>query len=197
MNQPSAHIDEHRFFPGGFRSAIIALFAFMMLQGLTPPLVIAGQAKSEHEVKAAWLAKFLHYVQWPEKMIPKTGVPMTIGFLGADPLAAEVNGLVSDGYNIKGHSLVVRRSGRHEDLKGCQILFISKSAGALAKATLAAFQGSGVLILSDAENFLENGGMIGFRAAGDQVKFQINNTLARKEGIRIAGDLLAIAEKVK
>ncbi len=153
--------------------------------------------RTEAQLKAGWLAKFLHYVQWPERALPKHGQPMTIGFLGADPVAGEMGGAVSGGYAVKGRPVAIRRSAKAEDMKGCQVLFVAKSSAAALKAALAVSQGSGMLTVSDIERFVGAGGMIGVRAEGDHVRFEINNTLVRKEGLRIAGDLLAAAERVK
>jgi hypothetical protein len=158
----------------------------------------SGAPRTDAQVKAVWLAKFMHYVQWPEKSFPRTDQPMIIGFLADDPVAKEFAGVVSDGnYTVKGRSLTIKRSSRPGDLASCQAVFISKTAHTNAATVLASFQGTGVLTVSDMDLFVSGGGMIGFRSEGDRVTFEINRVAARKEGLRIGADLMAIAQKPK
>ena len=194
----------HRIFPstGNVRALVTSLLCVLPMNGSAQPTRAEAAAKDtprlEPQVKAALLAKFLHYVQWPEQALPKPGLPITIGFLGADPIATELAGLISGGtYPIKGRPLAIKRSSRPDDLKNCQALFIPKSASVDLKAILAIFQGSGVLIVSDMDRFAANGGMIGFRNNEGRIRFEINQAAVRKEGLRIGADLLAMADQVK
>ncbi len=199
MKKPSAHLSPCN---GWSRTArrvaswvLGVVLAFIAQSAGAEPRKAAPN--SEPQAKARWLANFLHYVQWPERSLPKPGQHLTVGFLSADSVAGEMNGLVSGKYSVKGRPVAIRRSAKPEDMKGCQVLFMAKPSSAALKAALTMCQGSGVLTVSDMDRFVGAGGMVGIRAEGGQVRFEINNALVRREGLRIAGDLLAMAERLK
>lgn len=199
MVKPAAKTATQRFLRRAIASPLLCgLLAFSLAQPAQAEPPAKGGPRSDAQVKAVLLAKFLHYIQWPEQALPKPGAPISIGFLGSDPVATEMSGLVSGGtYIVKGRPLALKRSARPTDLLDCQVLFISKSANANVKAVLATFQGTGVLTVSDLDRFSAAGGMIAFRNDGDRIRFEINHAAARREGLQISADLCAFADKMK
>ena len=142
-------------------------------------------------MKAVWTTKFLHYIEWPTKASPKSGEQITIGFLGDDPIYAELRGLVSakPALVVRGRTVALKRFSSVSDIKGCQVLFISQSAKSDVKTVLAAVQGSGVLTVSDIGGFTSMGGMIGLRSDGEKIRLEIDGAAARREGMSIDPEL--------
>lgn len=134
---------------------------------------------SEYTVKAAFIAKFPQFVKWPAG-----GGSPTVGVLGGDPFGGALDRVAK-----------VKRASRVEDLKGCQIVFISKSAGS-AGAILPGLAGTNVLTVGESEGFARQGGVIGFTLDGDKVRFEINLGAARRNGLVIDPRLAQLAVRV-
>jgi hypothetical protein len=138
---------------------------------------------SEYEVKAAFLVNFAQFVKWPAK----PGVQPSIGILGDDPFGGALERVAHGN---------IGRSQRLEDLKGCQILFISKSERPRIGQILASLQGTGVLTVSDIEEFARKGGVIGFFMDGAKVRFEINPEAGQKAGLEISSKLMKLGRIV-
>src|SRR5688500_4442806 len=63
-------------------ASCIALFA--------APVIAAEDAALERTVKAAFVYKFLSYVEWPAGSFARPDSPIVIGVYGADDIAAEL-----------------------------------------------------------------------------------------------------------
>ena len=140
----------------------------------------AGSELSESDVKAAFLAKFSQFVKWPSSRSP-----MTVGILGEDPFGGALEGMIK-----------VKRSRRVEDLKSCQIIFISKSERGNIGAILESLGSANILTVGESDGFAKQGGAIGFVLVGDKVRFEINAGAARRAGLNIDLQLLKLAVRV-
>ena len=134
----------------------------------------------EYDLKAGYLAKFPDFVKWPAP-----GAPITVGVLGNDPFGGALDAVMK-----------VKRSKRVEDLKGCQIIFISKSEQGNIPGIIAALAGTNVMTVGDADGFVKQGGVIGFIMDGGKVRFEINTGAAKRAGLEISSRLLKLASKV-
>ena len=157
---------------------LFALLLCLLLAG--PAQLRAADGVSEYHVKAAFLAKFPEFVKWPAP-----GATITVGVLGDDPFG-----------NVLEQMIKVRRAKRVEELKGCQIIFIARSERGNVGAILAALAGTGVLTVGETEDFVKQGGIIGFTMEGERVRFEINSGAARRGGLEISSRLLKLATKV-
>ena len=68
--------------------ARLALALFALLAGF--PAGAEAQAPLERAVKAAYVYKFLAYVDWPAPAFESPDSPVVIGVTGADAIAAEL-----------------------------------------------------------------------------------------------------------
>ena len=134
----------------------------------------------EYDLKAGYLAKFPDFIKWPAP-----GGPITVGVLGNDPFGPALAGVMK-----------VKRSNRVEDLKGCQIIFVSKSEQGNLPAIIAALAGTNIMTVGDADGFVKQGGVLGFVMDGGKVRFEINTGAAKRAGLEISSRLLKLASKV-
>src|SRR5690348_7166100 len=77
----------------------------------------------EQRVKAAFLYQFAGYVEWPARSFAQPDTPVTIGVMGAEPLAGELKQLVT-GRTVGGRMVAVKEVKPGEPLAGVHILFI-------------------------------------------------------------------------
>jgi hypothetical protein len=179
--------------PGKLRRVVFAALGALLAAG---QLNSASQEISrEYQIKAAFLFNFAQFVEWPAGAFPHASTPLCIGILGTDPFGAALDETVQ-GETIHNHPLVVTRSSQVEDLKACQLVFVSESERDRVGEVLAALDPQSVLTVSDIERFAERGGVIRFFVQGNRVRFEINPASARREGLKISSQLLALGRIV-
>jgi hypothetical protein len=145
----------------------------------------------EYAVKAAFLYQFARFVEWPDGS-PSSAGPVRICIVGQDPFG-DVLDLATQDKRAAGRPLQVRRYRGLEDLRPCSIVFVTGSEAAEGAAVAERLRGSASLIVGEAAGFAQNGGMIAFRVEGGVVRFEINESAAALEGIRVSGRLLGLA----
>jgi hypothetical protein len=183
--------------PSAFRPAswLAALLALLMILGAPGPSAFGAGVSREYEIKAAYLYNFINYIEWPDQSLPPVGGTITIGVLGENPFGGALAPL--NGKQTKGRTLAVKELATLDDLKNCQIVFISSSEKARFAQILASLKDSKILTVSEIDGFAEQGGMINFISERNKVRFEINQDAARSKGLTISSDLLKLAHLVK
>ncbi len=177
-----------------FRPWRLALIAALAL--LSPVVEPSeGAPPAEYEVKAAFLYNFARYVEWPPGSFDKGDSPIIIGVLGDDPFGSHLDEVVKDEM-VRSRKLVVRRGAKAEDLKGCQLVFVSRSEKGRLEQDLAALGPGAVLTVSDIDGFAENGGVIRLFLAGKRIHFEINQTAAKNHELKLSAQLLSLGKIV-
>jgi hypothetical protein len=150
----------------------------------------------EYQVKAVFLFNFAQFVAWPTSVFPEAQTPLTIGVLGDDPFDSFLDETVS-GEKVNGHPLVIQRYRNLEDVKNCQILFISRSEGDRMEQILTDLKGRNILTVGDMEGFAKYGGVIRFVTEENKIHLRINLEAAKNANLTISSKLLRLAEIVQ
>ena len=166
---------------------LAALLRLFLIAAFWNPGVRSGElraesAVTEYDLKAEFLCKFVQFVKWPG------GGSGTIGILGDDPFGGKLEKALQGKLSIK-------RSHKPEDLKNCQIVFVSKSERGNVSGIIASLGEAHVLTVGDSAGFASQGGVIGFTMDGDKVRFEINAAAARRAGLAINSQLLNLASR--
>jgi len=82
-------------------------------------------------------------------------------------------------------------------LRGCHLLFISRSEKERLSALFSQLRGSPVLSVSEIDGFAETGGMVNLVLANKTVKIEINQAAVEQAGLQISAKLLKLARLVK
>ena len=176
--------------------AILVAFACVTL---APGAVDAQiETKSEYRVKAWYLANFSKFVEWPEKAFRSPDAPFVIGVVGGYFLGPSLFQAIAK-QTARGRKIEVRwEMGKKtdEELRECQILFISGQDRKRLAQILGALQGASVLVVGEADGFLQAGGMINFVLENDKVRFEINSDAAARAGLKLSSQLLATARNI-
>jgi uncharacterized protein DUF4154 len=149
----------------------------------------------EYQVKAVFLFNFTQFVDWPPAAFPEDTASLVIGVLGDDPFGPYLDDIVR-GEQVNNRRLTVRRYRRPEDVRACQVLFISRSEDKNLDKALAAVRGSDVLTVSDADAFASRGGMIQLATENGKIRLKINVDAARASSLTISSKLLRSADIV-
>jgi hypothetical protein len=176
------------------RKSLIAVFAaaaFSLCQ-----IYAQDRPLTEYEVKARYLYNFPLFVEWPEQAFRTPDAPFVLGIVGRDPFGPALDVLASNG-TLHGRKVIVQHLSRGQDLRHCQVLFISRSEKDHLSAILAKLAGGNVLTVSEIEGFSSSGGIIGLVFDDDRVRFEINLDAAAGAGLTISAKLSSLARTVR
>lgn len=168
---------------------IVALMPFASAQ--TQP---AQPPQEEAKVKAAFLLRFVQYVEWPQDALPQATTPIVIGVIAADAIAAELSQMTA-GRTGQGRPVTVRAVNTSADFAAVHVLFIGRGDAKIAQHA-GAVRARPVLVVTEAPDALEHGSMINFVIADRRVRFEIALDPAEKAGLSVSSRLLAVAMRV-
>lgn len=150
----------------------------------------------EYKIKAAFLFNFTQFVEWPPAVLPEANTPVVIGVLGENPFGSYLGNLIS-GEQVNGHPIVMQQYKNVEEIKICHILFINETEINKLKQAITTLKGQSILTVSDAPDFIEEGGMVRFVKRNNKLRIQINPLPVKEAGIIISSKLLSVAEIIK
>ena len=158
---------------------------------------IAGQTAqlTSSEVKAGFLLNLVKFVEWPDATFASAKEPITFGIVGSDPLGNALIRAVR-GQSVRGRTMIVRKYNVGDDLRRCQVLFVSASEQARVPQILAGVLGASILTVSDAQRFTEAGGVVQFSVDGDKVHFSVNRDSAMQARLQISAKLLTLSRVI-
>lgn len=172
-----------------FRRALFVLSLIFLSLG-------QAQAQSkEYQLKAAFLYNFAQFVQWPSTSFTNPDAPFCIGILGDDPFGSSLEEIVR-GEAIDNHRLKIVRGQTFEDLKDCQLIFISKSEEDHLADIMSKIDSKPILTVSEIGHFTQDGGAINFYLQGGKVRFEINPGSAQRGGLKLSSQLLSLGKIV-
>lgn len=151
---------------------------------------------AEHEVKAAFLFKFLPFIEWPAGAFAGPEAPIAIGILGSPEIADDLEAL-AEGRPVHGRAVEVRRIEPHEATEGLHVLFVGRSRQGRLPEIARALLGRPVLIVSEAQDALDQGSMVNFVVAGGRVRFEVSLAAAAQAKLRISARMLSVAVSVR
>jgi hypothetical protein len=155
----------------------------------------ASAPSREYQVKAVFLFNFAQFVDWPPAAFTEESTPLAICVLGSDPFGSYLDDIVR-GEQVKSRRLTVQRFRSPEDIRGCQVLFVSRSEGRNLAKTLASAREMDALTVSDADDFAARGGMIQLTTESGRIRIKINVNAAKASSLVISSKLLRSAEIV-
>jgi len=147
------------------------------------------------EVKAGFLFNLAKFVEWPDTAFTSAREPITFGIVGADPLGNALSRAVY-GQSIKGRTVTVHKYNFGDDLRSCQVLFVSASEQARLPQILSSVLGASVLTVSDAQRFTEAGGVVQMAVDEDRVHFSVNREAATAAKLQISAKLLTLSRVI-
>jgi len=172
------------------RAALAGLLALCMLCAAQPAAAAAAQERS---VKAAFLLKFVGYVEFPAPAAP--GAALVIGVVGAPDIAAELARLGAHGAGNR--AVVVKELRASDALAGVDVLFIGGAEAEGAARLLHAAARQGILAVTEFDGGLREGSVINFRLVDERVRFEVSLPAADKANLKLSSRLLSVAYLVE
>jgi hypothetical protein len=165
--------------------AVLALLAFSGAEGAR-----AQGASIEYQVKAAYLAKFAPFVEWPQGALAP-GAPLILCAAGDDPFGPAFSAL--ERQRVGDHPVVARRLSRVEAGVICHVLYLRGSSAQPVSEALAALQGAPILTVTDAASGDPARGVLHFVVAQNRVRFMVDAEAAAKNRLAISSKLQSLA----
>ena len=159
-------------------------------------LALSGMAQEygEYEVKAAYLYNFARFAKWPTMVFPEDSSLLVLCIIGKNPFGGALDALA--GKAVDTHAIRIQHMTGLPGvaaLRGCHLLFISRSEQGRLPQLLATLEGLPVLSVSDIDSFAQVGGMIGLVERDRRIHFDINLAVVQRSGIRLSSQLLKLA----
>jgi len=194
LRSPEFGIRDARARQASLQFSIAALTVLLFIGGVR---WVSAQSNisSEYQVKAAFLFHFAQFVDWPPEAFKDAGAPLTYCTVGEDPFRGALDASMS-GKTIDGRPVRVLHFKLGQEVQTCQILFLGAPEKKSLAATLVNLGASPVLTVGESQNFIEQGGMIGFLWEDNKVHFEINLEAAERAKLKISARLLTLAKTV-
>lgn len=171
---------------GPLRSLLLsALLALSLLSAVRP----AAAALPERSVKAAFVLKFIGYVDFATPAAP--GAPVVIGVIGAPDIGAELTRLSE--HATGNHPFVIKQLSPGDSLAGLQVLFIGGTETEHADRLLRTAAGEGILAVTEFDGGLREGSVINFRIVDQRVRFEVSLAAADRAHLKLSSRLLSVA----
>jgi len=153
-------------------------------------------ARSEHEIKAAYVYHFIKFIQWPSGFEHRT---LNICTLDDAPLTRRLEPLA--GQHLNNQLISVTALSSHDKdiqqtITNCSVTYIGRLNTDRLIHILPWLNKQSSLTISDIEGFTDQGGMIELVKHGDLIRFNINLKQAKEANLFISSKLLELAHSV-
>ena len=175
---------------------LLALAAVPHADTLAAAAQVASASASEEAVKAAYLFRFLAYVEWPPQALGAADAPLVIGVVGADTVLAELQ-RVLPGRTVQGRPLQARKLAPDAPLDDVQVLFVGEAGAETLASWAARVRERPVLLVSSEPAGLRSGAMLNFVLVQGRLRFEAAPFQAERVGLKLSSKLLAVAERVQ
>lgn len=143
-------------------------------------------------IKAERIVAVAHFVEWPERRLPRPTAPLVIGVWGSDAITGPLMELLHN-RQIKGHPVVVREVTDRDDLLGCHLVFFPRAENSRLESLLRPLRREGILTLGETEAFLGRGGVMSLLKVSDTYRLQVSADAVKRERLVVSSKLLQLA----
>jgi hypothetical protein len=182
--------------PGMTRRTGLGALLLMLLSLFLTPAARSQEVPAE-QLKAAFLYNFVRFVEWPTNALGAESNPLIIGVIGkgGDQFADSLATLLKE-KKAHNHPLVVKKLTSPADAATCHVVFISD--GEPRRAQIAdAIRKKPILLVGEADDLFDIGGMINIVQEGKQLRFDVNLQAAEQSNLTMSSHLLKLARKTK
>jgi hypothetical protein len=169
-----------------------ALRLTCLLAGTAVPLQAQQSTTPEYRSKATFLATFPNFVEWPLGALSSLDSPFRICVRGDFSFGTSLAEMARRA-SSHGRRTEVRWVHKDEELRHCQLAFVSRSEAARYSKLFQALEGTGVLTVGETEGFLPAGRVIAFSYERDALQFEVNLVAAESAHLKISSRLLVLA----
>jgi hypothetical protein len=176
------------------RWAAAVLTAWMIL--VQPLSAWAGPVTGrEYDVKIGFIFNFAKFVTWPRTADEKDPQTLVLCYVADDPSITVFQKL--DGKTIRDRKIKVVAFQDGTCIEQSHIIFFATQDKARIQEILEQAKGRGILTIGEVDGFTRWGGVINFFEELNRLRFKVNVTAARREGLKMSSQLLGSAQIVE
>ncbi|GKS69347.1 protein of unknown function [Nitrosomonas sp. PY1] len=172
--------------------AIIFVLALVTINIAHVSISMASTTASEQSLIAAFLFNFLKFTEWPDGIVTeelKLCVTEDQVFKELDTISGRL---------IQSKRVIIQRVNFREFQSDCQLLYLSREENIdQIQQWLKITDHKPILIVSNANKFLDMGGMIILINNGKTLSFEIDLERIKYAGLKLNAQLLQIARDVR
>ena len=179
-------------FESGFNfSRIKPAFLFAMFISLFTSSAAYSDNVPEYKIKAGFIYNFARFTKWSDKE-----KELKICIYGKDPFGHHIDHLNSK--KVSSKTITIQRTNIIDNLKKCHIVFlnITPPDERQFRKIINTIKDLNILTMSDTENAIDYGVMVGFGIKNNKVNFDINYTSLLSSNLKINPQLIKLAKKV-
>ena len=155
-----------------------------------------AQQTDEYRIKAAFLFHFAQLVDWPAQAPGDENKPLTLCTTGPDdPFGGNLEATLQ-GKSIGSRALQIRHLKMSQDASSCQVVFVGGRDRKQILPLLGTLKDEAILTVGEGDDFVKQGGMIGFCGDNNKIRFDINLDAASRVKLKISSRLLLLAKSV-
>jgi hypothetical protein len=156
---------------------------------------LAQRVASAEEVQAAYLHKFLGFVDWPPPAFASPTAPVVVGVAGSNRMFELLSGLAA-GRPTQGRPVEIRRVSKPEESAGVHLVFVGRETWKDLPGWAARSREHPMVVTTDAPQGLDQGAALAFVQGGERVRFEASLAAAERSKVKLSARLLAVAERV-
>jgi hypothetical protein len=180
-------LTRYRFLP------VIILIGMILSAAVFSQTGAAGQTTYSDTVKAVFIHHFLRYLQWPGD---NTADAYTIAFMGDSPIIATLK-KISAKKKVKNRGIIIKQFEQIQEIDDCHILFIPGPEISNLPGILEKVKGKHIVTVSEYEEGAPREVAINLIMIKGKIKFQVDPSVLKNEGIWPSSQFLKLAIIVK
>lgn len=149
----------------------------------------------EYQLKANFLAQTANFTEWPEKAFASAKDGFAICTFG-DFLFGTALAEATKRETFHGRKVAVRWARELQELRACQIVFVSGSEEGQYAKVLQAVAGGQVLTVGETNKFLGAGGAVYLAFEEDELQFEVNLKAVNDAELKMNYRMLKMARRV-
>ena len=147
-----------------------------------------------YKMHAMFIYHFTKYINWPESEL---NTEFIIGVIGVTPLKDELQHIIKT-KNINNKKVeLIQLNENSEELKKCQIIFISEKESKSISKIYSATEKNPVLIITEKTGMLSKGASINFLVINEKLRFEISKSNVTSHNLKVSNELLKLASDVQ
>lgn len=147
----------------------------------------------EYPVKAEYIERFTHFIEWPPTAFEGPDAPFVLCVIGDTPLTEHLERLAAH-RRLKARPVELRALPPNADVSACHLVFIAADERPYLKQILARVEGRPIVTVADSQGFARAGVLINLlRDRQGRVRFEISPRGARKCALTLNAQLLKLA----
>jgi hypothetical protein len=141
------------------------------------------------KTEAAFIFNFASFINWPTEY--QKG-DFEIAVLGASPIVKELETLTI-GKKIGVQSIKIKKINTFKELGVTNILFVPNDQEYRLREAAKYTESTPVLVISESEGSSKKGSTINFLFVDNKIKFELNQALAERKGMKLADKLVKLS----